>query len=368
VHHKPDSDIKLPPAGKAKTGSDSDVALVPTVSADKGTDSEIPLKFDDDEEEGFSLAASDDDSSTQEIHLGGEDEVGSVLDEEDSGISLASGSSLTLAGESGISLDRPNDSGIALDDDSALHLADSGISLELEADSGITLADVPSEKGNSRAGAGTGAAAKKTDDESDDDFGSTIPTMDSPVADDDDLLDTQMEVPLLSGDDSDFDISAGDDSSASVITLDDEDEVSDASATMVRKRGAEDEDLLDEAFDSGDDFASDDFGTDDDLIGEDDELEELDAFGAADEDFDEGLETGESHAEMPVSMPMRGMAAPIEHDWGTGTFVGLAFSALVMVLCSTVMFDLVRNMWYTDVSRQNPVSSALLDAIRGMFG
>jgi len=62
------------------------------------------------------------------------------------------------------------------------------------------------------------------------------------------------------------------------------------------------------------------------------------------------------------------IAAPVEQEWGVGLFVGLSLSAVIMILCGTVMFDLVKNMWYADVAGMNPLTSTLLDTFRNMFG
>lgn len=398
---KPGSDVKLDSKSgvKKKADSDSDVKLAGTDSGRSvpgGTDSDVALISDSketkgpksDKKKGSALALPVDLSDTDSGHdlaplsddLPLDDKTidlapasgGSALDEE-AGVPLAEGSGLALtASESGISLDMPNDSGIALDGGSALTLASgSGISLDIPSgsgislgggDSGISLDDAPPTKqpasGNKK---GKKAAAK--DDESEDDFGHTIPMLDSPLAGDDDLVDATMEVPLLSeaegGSDFDADLMSDDASGSgdntSVITLDDEADVNDYSATMVKKGGAEEEEDLEVTDDA------------EEIVGEDDELEELDVFGAEDEDFDAGVQTGESHADIPIAAGR--MAAPIEQEWGTGLFVTLSLSTVLMVACGTVMFDLVRNMWFADVAEKyNPASSFLLEQLRGLFG
>lgn len=329
-----DSDVKLVTDDDSSThdtsGSDSDVRLVSSDSSGEmktagkkpgGNDITLPSFMDE--------APKEDATINLEMSPLGD----SVLDDE-SGISLAEGSGVPLASDSGISLERPNDSGISLADDS---------SLELAHDSGISLADTPSPLGKGKSAADS------------DDLTGTIPLMDSPGAGDD-ILDTEMEVPLMQQDDTDFvDVSQGD--TTNVITLDDEEEGSDYGATVVRKGGEEGEE---ETFPSESDEEEAEVA--DEVLGEDDELEG-DVFGAEDEDFGD-VESGESLSEMPASA--RGMAAPVEQEWGAGTFAGLALSAVLMLATGTVLFDVVRNMWHTDQAKQNPVSSMLLDAIKGM--
>jgi hypothetical protein len=178
--------------------------------------------------------------------------------------------------------------------------------------------------------------------------------MDVPLASgDEDLLDTQMEVPSIGDgdegdatnvitldedDDSGYDV--GGDEEAAAAVLDDEDE---GSAAVLD----EDEEPVDVA---------------DDLVGEDDELAE-DVFGAEDEDFAGDVESGESLSELPIAP--RGMVA-VEHEWGAGVFSALALSAMLMVACGTVMFDLLRNMWHTDAANHNPIASTLLDMFKNM--
>jgi excisionase family DNA binding protein len=352
-----DSDVKLAGNVPVKdTGSDSDVKLVTDVEPTEstGSDSDVRLVSSDSSSE-VQLAGSGiksgglpdsamypgpakDDGSSLSLAPSAEDS--GVLDD-DSGISLAEGSGIALASDSGISLEQPNDSGISLAEESSIVLAsDSGISLAPEA---------PSVRSGGKKG------SKPPVDS--DDLTGTIPLMNVPVADgSDDILDTQMEVPMLgdSGDDSSV-IEGGRGDSTSVITLD------------------EDEDEYSVTGDSGDDlFADDDAVVEDDeavevsdeIVGEDDELSE-DVFGAEDEDFAGDVESGESLSGLPVATG-RGVAAPVEQEWGTPTFVGLTISAILMVACGTVMFDLVRNIWLTSADRQNPVSSMLLDMVKGI--
>jgi len=187
-----------------------------------------------------------------------------------------------------------------------------------------------------------------------------VPLMDAPLAQDEDLLDTQMEVPSL-GDSSDsgelFGSGSGEGDSTNVITLDDEEDAG-YDVTSEIPRGAA-------ALEDEEEAVIDDETVDvsDDLVGEDDELAE-DVFGAEDEDFASDEESGESLSELPVAP--RGMVAAAEQDWGMGTHIALVTSAVLMVACGTVLFDMVRNMWHTDAANHNPVASALLDMFKGM--
>lgn len=356
-----DSDVKLAgsPSGVKDTGSDSDVKLVTDVAPTEssGSDSDVRLVSSDSSSE-VQLASGPgsgvkgggvvdsamypgppkDDGST--INLAPSAEDSGVLDD-DSGISLAEGSGIALASDSGISLEQPNDSGISLAEESSIVLA---------SDSGISLApDSPSSKSGVKGKKGAKAPADS------DDLTGTIPLMNVPMAESEDILDTQMEVPMLSdsGDDSSV-IEGGRGDTTSVITLD------------------EDEDEYAVTSESGDDLfgeaaveeADEALEVSDELEGEDDELSE-DVFGAEDEDFAGDVESGESLSELPVA-GARGVAAPVEQEWGTPTFVGLTISAVLMVACGTVMFDLVRNLWLTSVDSQNPVSSMLLDMFKNV--
>jgi len=375
-----DSDVRLA-SEKSASASDSDVRLVGETVSDvrlgggSGSDSDVKLvsgsgvlkkKPNRDSDSNVRLAGAGQ-GNEDTIELSSD----SVLDDGDSGVTLAGGSGISLASESGISLDKINDSGISLDADSGISLdddrtasfsLDSGIGLSME--SGIALGG-----SGKMSGKASGKAGKGSRKDQDDDLGATIPMMETPLDGDDDLLDTSMEAPLADDGDSDFDIPFQSDDS-SVITLDDESEVDDYSATMVKKKGAvEEDDEEEDLFGSGDTIAGDDeeeLEVADDVLGEDDALEELDAFGADDEDFAES-ESGSSSVDMqPAYMP-RGIQAPVEQEWGAGTLAGVGLSTVLMIACGVMMLDLVRNMWHTDLQRQNPISSMLLDTFRDLF-
>lgn len=373
-----DSDVKLAggtPAA-AEAGSDSDVKLVTdTDSADlAGSDSDVQLVSSDSSGDvkippmGSSVISGKEAGKQPGSGKGGSSGIdlvpaaeGSSIIEEDSGISLVEGSGISLASDSGISLERPNDSGISLSEESAAVLSDSGISLADE-DSGISLApEAPKVKGGKGKGKGAKAAADS------DDLTGTIPLMDIPLADEDEVLDTQMEVPMLGDSSDEADVIGGSsDDATSVITLDDDDGPSEYSVTSIKKKrpsdGTDEQDVYtgEEAIVEDADEAVD---VADEIIGEDDELGE-DVFGAEDEDFGD-VESGESSADLPIGGPR--VAAPVEQDWGAGTFAGLALSAILMLACGTVMFDMVRNMWHVDSpARMNPVASSLLEVFKGI--
>jgi len=362
-----DSDVKLAGAttNPLAGGSDSDVKLVtddiPT--QDSGSDSDVRLVSSDSSGEvklaggsSGSVSITHPDDATISLEPAGD----SVMDE-DSGISLAEGSGIALASDSGISLERPNDSGISLSEESSLVLGeDSGISLAgdlpLKSDSGISLASQPpSDKKKKKKD-----VAKAASDS--DDLSGTVPLMDMPAAPEEDLFDTQMEVPSLSDSSESNDLfsSPGSDT-ANVITLDDEDQGYDVTADIPVHGGAA---LEEEEGAFGDETDEEPVEVADDLVGEDDELSE-DVFGAEDEDFaDDQVESGESLSELPVAP--RGFVAAAEQDWGAPTHAALVLSTILTVACGTVLFDMVRNMWHTDAANHNPIASALLDMFKSI--
>lgn len=305
-----DSDVRLvaEPAGE---GSDSDVQLIDSGNADaKTSDSDIALISSDD--------------SAISLDMDKADETGSVLADE-SGIALSGGSSITLASESGISLEGPTDSGISLD---------------LDVDEGITLAD-DDDSGISLGEAGDSGIALAPDSG---DFEGTMPMMET--VEDDDVAETQFEIPSLSGEQEDdtsvIDLGDSDDETGVVDTLDDSAELDDA------------------VFDVDDsaelDSLSDELELDDEFSDEDD----LDVFEDEGE-FEEGFQSGESHGELVV--PTR--AAAVETEWGTGPFVGLIVSTTLLLLVGLVMADLVHSMWAWN--EPNAVAGALLGIFGGLF-
>lgn len=305
-----DSDVKLVGDG---SGSDSDVRIVPDESA-----SHILADDSLTDEEGLTLAAG---SSI----LGGEADSGISLEAADSGISLeAADSGISLESlDSGINLTHHDSAEFNLDDD------DSGISL------------------------------------SDEDHPQATQAMDA-LGSDEDLDDTRFELETAGS--SEYEISGlgeeeDDSDDTSVLLLDDEDE-SDAGSRTVVGAG----DIEEETFDLGED-AVDEFGEDDlevapDVLGEDDELDELDVFDAVDEDFETDFEEAGSAGEFAAPVAM-GVRAPVEVEWGAGTFAGVAIASVLMALCGVIMIDLVRSMW----SFEQPAhfSGPILEMIAGFF-
>ena len=322
-----DSDVQLvdPAGGKAADDSDSDVQLVgdkshsdivlEAPSSEAGSDSDIKLIGSDvGTERDVPLMASD---SAKSAAL------------PDSGISLE-------AADSGIALEGADDSGISLlEEDSGIALAgdtDSGIALGSPTDSGIAL----------EALAAADSKARKPRP---------------------DLDETQFEFEAMGGD-SEFELASskpasGVGSDTGVIVFDDED-ADEHSPTMVKSSSA----AAAAGFTPGETFEFDDgLEVAEDVIGEDDELDDVDVFDAGDEDFAQSFAAGESHAEF-IAAP-GAIAAPVQQEWGAAMFVGMLLTTVVMVLCAVVMFDFVRSMW--SYSEPTGFTSSLMSALGGMF-
>jgi excisionase family DNA binding protein len=289
-----DSDITLAPAGQ---GSDSDVKLIDSATADDGSsDSDVALIGGSDSSVALDLTPDD-------------SEQASVLSDD---VGLSMESSLTLAADSGISLEA--DEGITLEG------TESGISLEGIADSGISLEDS-------------------------DEIKSTMPMIDA-VPDDEGVEETKFEIPSMS-DDSAFDLQMpgkGDSEETGVLQLEDSGETTLDDAVFD----------LDEETPSGE---QDELEVASEILGEDDELEELDVF-----DADEGL-FEESGASQEFAAPLAGRAVAIETEWSAPLVAGLGFSTVVMVVALLVSFDLVRSMW--QFSSPGPVSAGILSIFGG---
>ena len=274
----------------------------------------------------------------------------------DSGITLQSladsGISLEKA-DSGISLAGPMDSGIALDADSgiALEKEDSGIALEGE--SGIRLAD-------------SGKLGKKKDKKKKSEPDRTAPLK----LDDEEEDSTQVEVPTLDDDEEgsySLEGGKGDDKTNVVLFAEDDDEAP-AAPARGKKGRPDDSFALQESgveFAEAEDFSDDaDLEVAEDVLTEEGDLDEIDVFEPAEEDFDSTAQSGESHSEIAPAITLRS-AAPVETPWDGLTFAGLIVSSVFLLLAGTVMFDLVRTMWYWD---QNVVvGGALLEWVKGMF-
>ena len=289
-----DSDITLAPAGQ---GSDSDVKLIDSATTDDGTsDSDVALIGGSDSSVALDLTPDD-------------SEQASVLSED---VGLSMESSLTLAADSGISLEA--DEGITLEG------TESGISLEGIADSGISLEDS-------------------------DEIKSTMPMIDA-VPEVEGVEETKFEIPSMS-DDSAFDLQMpgkDDSNETGVLQLEDSGETTLDDAVFD----------LDEETPSGE---QDELEVAPEILGEDDELEELDVF-----DADEGL-FEESGASQEFAAPLAGRAVAIETEWSAPLVAGLGFSTVVMVVALLVSFDLVRSMWQW--SSPGPVSAGILSIFGG---
>ena len=61
------------------------------------------------------------------------------------------------------------------------------------------------------------------------------------------------------------------------------------------------------------------------------------------------------------------MLAPVEQEWGVWPFVGVLVTSITMVMTGAVMTDLIRNMWFSDVNKTNPLGTILIDSLSGMF-
>lgn len=324
-----DSDVRLVlETPTSKKGSDSDVKLVQPAKGAADSDSDVALLREDDE--SIALDFTPDDS-----------ESASVLADE-SGIALVGDdSAMLLKGESGISLEGPSDSGVALqaEEDESITLdisEDSGISLEATADSGISLESV----------ADSGISLEDSAE-----LGGTIPMMKVAGEDDDE---TAYEIPALKDDSSEYELATagkGSGDETAVFDLADAEALDDSSF------------LLDEETASSDEFAGvgvseDELEVGEDVLGEDDELEDLDVFD--EEAFEEGMTPVGQKFAAPVG------AVAVEQDWGAGPFIGLVLATTMLAVVGVVMFDLVYNLW----AYQQPTaaSSMLLDALGGLYG
>lgn len=246
-------------------------------------------------------------------------------------------SSLTLADDSHIGLHADDDMGLVLDEESGIGLAtDSGIALERAQDSGISLESS--------------------------DINRTQPML----ALNDDLDGTNVEVPMLSDEGSNYELrmpsgDSGDDvADTSVILFDDDDADSSEGATRLGKSLDDDEP---ESFDMEDTGDAEELEVAEDVVGEDDELDEMDVFDAGDDDFDASFDAGESHASFVA--PTKTMVEAPPAEWGGGTFAMMAVSTVLMAVCGTVMYDLVRSMWAWN--EPTVVTRTILDQIRTMF-
>jgi len=379
------SQISKQPVMEQDSGSDVRLAdQLPPDEADSGLDlddgesSSVRLdQLDDHPDSGISLSAGSDvmqgseeitlesvQSDVEAASLGDSDvklvdNDSNVLMEahdDDDGVTLAAGSSIIGGDEdSGISLEAA-DSGISLE------AADSGISLE-SLDSGINLTDETTEVDFGLGPDDSGITLE--DDESE----KTV-TMESMGAEEDldDFNDTAFEIDAEGS--SEYEISGLEDNEeeedTSVLLLDDDDDTDSASATLIGG-GAddfEDEDAFDLGDDMVDEFGDSDLLVEETVVGDDDELDDLDVFDAVDEDFEDDFGEMSSAGEFAAPVGMR-MAAPPEAEMGTGVFVGVLISSIMMAVCCLMMIDLARTMW--SYEQPGTFTSPLLDMIKGFF-
>jgi hypothetical protein len=387
-----DSDVRLakPASSPSAPGSDSDVRLVGTDDlATLASESDLRLSGSGSSSDlvgsGTDLGGSSSSNSklgaTSSVNLRGSSasDESSVLLGADSGIALDTGSGMKVGGgssadsgitlqsladsgislekvDSGISLAGPMDSGIALD-------ADSGIALEKHADSGISLAADSGIALDADSGTKVGKGKK---------VARPSPVVKMPDDDDDS---TQVEVPMLDeeGEDSGYKLHDDDHGKTNVVLFADEDE---EEAKPVVPAGKAKKGRPDDSFalqESGVEFAeAEDFSDDadlevaEDVLAEDEgDLDEIDVFEPAEEDFDSSVQSGESHAEFAPPIASLRAPAAVETAWDGLTFGILAVSSVCLVLAGVMMYDLVRTEWYFD---QNVVvGGALLDWVRGLF-
>ncbi|MBA3314799.1 MAG: helix-turn-helix domain-containing protein [Planctomycetota bacterium] len=366
-----DSDVRLmdPKSGVRRSTpapggrSDSDVKLM----SDEGdTVSDVRLLSGDD----LPAAKAGSDSDVALVSPRGKG-GGSVFDDEDDMRSLAgdSGIALESIADSGIALDAPSGAGKgkAAFDDSVL-AGPGGIEssiIALSEDSGIALSS------DSRKGSGIDVGSP-TDSgialEALNDGGMTQPMMRTQGGRRDQGDDTQFEMGSAT-DDSEFELAESggsmDSDDTSVILFEDDDAFDVAPVAKKpagRKQPAVDEYIAaegDDVIEMEDDF--DDFdeeGGSSVVMADDEDLE----FEAADEDFDEGFQTGESAADFAPAAQRVAVAA--EPEFGVPTFAGLAATSAILVLCGMLMFDLVRSMWnYSDPQ----LSGWLLNSTKSLF-
>ena len=346
-----DSDVRLIDEGARRTKptgarSDSDVKLV----TDEGdTVSDVRLLSGDD----VPVAKSGSDSDVALVSPGRKG-GGSVFDDEDE--------IRPLAADSGIALESIADSGIALEDSAARGPGgvESSI-ISLSEDSGIALSSDSVKGSGIQVGSPTdsGIALEALNE-----GGATQPMMRTSGRRSTDYDDTQFE--MGAADDSEFELATGgssDSNDTSVILFEDEaDDFAPAPRTAGRKQPGVESYVAaegDEVVELDEDFDAFDEGGSAVAIGDDDEDLE---FEAADEDFDEGFQTGESQADFAPT-GQRVVVAP-EPEFSGATFAGLAATSILLTICGMMMFDLVRSMWgYNDPM----LSSWILGPTKDLF-
>jgi hypothetical protein len=382
--HGSDSDVKLiPESGKSGSsfslGSDirfadddgSDVRLLSNIE-ESGADSDSDVQLVPDPsmpgESGLSLTPLGDSGLTLE---GPNDSEVSILSDE--GSQLYGGSGITLASDSGISLELAADSGISLsghDDDE-----DGGITLA--GDSGITLTPKSSSGFSLGGKSGSGSKKKKPAKSGKDDSGATIP-----------MLDIE-SVNNPSGDNTAFDFDleeeesyslsgGGNDNDVTKVIMFDEDGDSSELEAPTLMRGAKNKPVVEEdssedsVFDLGtideeeseDLFDDDELEISDDVLGEDDEVDDLDIMdSSSDESFSDEFESGSSEPEYAGHVA-RGSVV-VEPEWGIVSFLLVVTCTLFMIPATLVMFELVHSMW--SFNQPFPPSNMVLDTLAGFY-
>ena len=304
-----DSALDVAAAGAAAAGLAAGAAASDDAVLAEEADSGVALEFDDEADDSASV----------------------LLGADDSGIALAadSGIALEAASDSGISLETGEmEEGLSLAEDSGMLLSDdSGIALEAIGDSGISLDD---DSGIAlETGAASGAAMDGTDQEFD-------------------LVDSGDDVAATN-----FDIDGGD----SEFDLDTEDATAEFDAADMLS-GGDMEDSVEGDFDLGDDDFED--GTFDSLDAASvADIDLLDADDAFDDEFgEEAAESG--YAAVPVG---RGR---VEHDWSTGTVVGVGVATVLSLLAAVMMFDLINNIYSWEAGE--PITGFIIEPLAGLFG
>jgi hypothetical protein len=100
-----------------------------------------------------------------------------------------------------------------------------------------------------------------------------------------------------------------------------------------------------------------------DILGEDEDLEQMEVFDSDDSVFDESFVEGGSAAEMPAYSGRIQMAPEVE--WGNGTIALLVGSTIALSLGALVAVDLLRTTWASGSSAV--YQGELLGMLTGLF-
>ena len=340
-----DSDVRLAPLSGGRNfgggmlsgmGSDSDVALMPQASRSGGSGNDDALDF-----------------NLVDVTAGGS----ALFDDDDVGIVLPGDSGIRLSGDSGIQLRQPADSGILLEGaDSGIQLSTGDSAIKLGGDSGFRLSPLGGSSAKLKGGSSIklkgGSSKNLKGRQAQDDLGATAPMLLASGDDDDlnstspmllnqedDLSSTDLEMPMLSADDGGSGAIGG--RTASIVMFDDDDQ-DDATGTLKKPAGKKTSGGS--SFDFDDEVEGDEeLEVSEDVLGEDDELEDLDAFDSDDDEFDESFESGAS--QLGFGRRQDKIAAPQEAEWGTGFFLGLLASTFVLMAGALLSVDLLRTTW-----------------------